>query len=179
MLISTRPKFGGDPQFAEFKSSNLKDWEHVGNFPMIWDRFLECPDVFKMGDWWYIVYSDAAKDNWCRKVKYKKAKSFEELKTLFGNDGGERVLDSRGLYAGKTAFNGTDRFLWGWCPFRTDNEGFVSNKIDEMNVKVGGGEGNEPEWSGALVCHKIIQHEDGNISLGPVPAIASKYGRER
>ena len=179
MLISTYPKFGGDPQFAEFKSSNLKDWEHVGNFPMIWDRFLECPDVFKMGDWWYIVYSDSFKAPWCRKVKYKKAKSFEELKTLFGGDAGERVLDSRGFYAGKTASNGTDRFIWGWCPIRTDNDGFISNKIDEMNVNVGGSFGNEPAWSGALVCHKIIQHEDGNISLGPVPAIASKYGRER
>jgi beta-fructofuranosidase len=132
-----------------------------------------------MGDWWYIVYSDSFKAPWCRKVKYKKAKSFEELKTLFGGDAGERVLDSRGFYAGKTASNGTDRFIWGWCPIRTDNDGFISNKIDEMNVNVGGSFGNEPAWSGALVCHKIIQHEDGNISLGPVPAIASKYGRER
>ena len=46
---------------------------------MIWNRFLECPDVFKMGDWWYIVYSDSFKANFGRKVKYKKAKSFEEL----------------------------------------------------------------------------------------------------
>jgi beta-fructofuranosidase len=169
MVISTYPAGGGDPCFAEFKSSDMKNWEHVGNFPMIWNRFLECPDVFKMGDWWYIVYSDSFKANFGRKVKYKKAKSFEELKTLFGNDGGERVLDSRAFYAGKTASNGTDRLIWGWCPFRYGAD------IHEKNTNVGAGDGNEPAWSGALVCHKIIQHADGTLTLGAVPAMAGKY----
>ena len=50
MVISTYPETGGDPVFAEFKSSDLKNWEHVGRIKMIWDRMLECPDIFKMGD---------------------------------------------------------------------------------------------------------------------------------
>ena len=171
MVISTYPSWGGDPKFAEFKSNDMKTWEHVGNFPMIWNRFLECPDVFKMGDWWYIVYSDSFKANFGRKVKYKKAKSFEELKTLFGNDGGERVLDSRGFYAGKTASNGTDRYIWGWSPYRSGKD------IHEKNINVGAD--GEPNWSGALVCHKIIQHEDGTLTLGAVPAIAAKYTKQQ
>ena len=84
----------------EFKSSDMKTWEHVGKFPMIWDRMLECPDVFKMGDWWYLVYSDSDRQNWSRKVKYKKAANFEELKTCFGNDAGEVVKRYRPLHLG-------------------------------------------------------------------------------
>ena len=184
MVIATRPVFGGDPKFAEFKSSNLKDWEHVGQFNMVWNRMCECPDIFKMGDWWYLVYSDSDKENWCRKVKYMKARTLQELRDCFNDPGAhwpdnrEGVLDSRGFYAGKTASNGSDRFIWGWCPFRTDKNGYENSDIDEMNVNVGGGHGNEPMWSGALVCHKVIQHEDGSLSLGVVPAMAGKYGRE-
>ena len=45
-------------RFADFKSADLKNWEHVGSFNMVWDRMCECPDVFKMGDWWYFIYSE-------------------------------------------------------------------------------------------------------------------------
>ena len=44
-----------------------------------------------------------------------------------------------------------------------------------MNTNVGAGDGNEPNWSGALVCHKIIQHADGTLTVGEVPAMANKY----
>ena len=163
-------------KFADFKSSDLKNWEHVGSFNMIWDRMCECPDIFKMGDWWYCVYSEAYKVSWSRKVKYMMADSFDGLKACFADpgshwpaDGHEGVLDSRGFYAGKTASNGTDRYIWGWCPFRT------GATIHDRNINVGAGDGNEPNWSGALVCHKIIQHENGTLTLGKVPAMASKY----
>ena len=47
----------------------------------------------------------------------------------------------------------------------------------EKNTNVGAGDGNEPAWSGALVCHKIIQHADGTLTLGAVPAMAAKYNK--
>ena len=83
----------------------------------------------------------------------------------------EGVLDSRAFYAGKTASNGTDRYIWGWCPYRSGSD------IDEKNINVGAG--GEPNWSGALVCHKIVQHEDGTISFGEVPAMAAKYNKQQ
>ena len=180
MVISTYPKNGGDPQFAEFKSSDLKNWEHVGPFKMIWDRMLECPDIFKMGDYWYLVYSQSFRASWSRKVKYMFADSWEALKDCFNNgpkwpaDGPlwrEGNLDTRAFYAGKTASNGTDRFIWGWTPYRSGAD------IHEKNINVGAGDGNEPNWSGALVCHKLIQHADGTLSMGAVPAMAAKYGK--
>ena len=165
-------------KFAEFKSSDLKTWEHVGDFPMIWDRMCECPDIFKMGNYWYLIYSEGYKTSWSRKVKYMMATSFEGLKDCFRDpganwpkDGHEGVLDSRAFYAGKTASNGTDRYIWGWCPYRK------GATIHEKNLDVGAG--SEPNWSGALVCHKIVQHEDGTLTLGEVPAIKSKYTKEQ
>ena len=170
MVISSNLKF------AEFKSSDMKNWEHVGPFNMIWDRMLECPDIFKMGDYWYLIYSESFKASWSRKVKYMMATSWEGLKACFNDpganwpkDGHEGVLDSRAFYAGKTASNGTDRYIWGWCPFRT------GATIHDKNINVGAG--GEPNWSGALVCHKIIQHSDGTLTLGEVPAMASKYNQ--
>lgn len=170
MVISSNLKF------AEFKSSDMKNWEHVGPFNMIWDRMLECPDIFKMGDYWYLIYSESYKASWSRKVKYMMATSWEGLKACFNDpganwpkDGHEGVLDSRAFYAGKTASNGIDRYIWGWCPFRT------GATIHDKNVNVGAG--GEPNWSGALVCHKIIQHNDGTLTLGEVPAMASKYNQ--
>ena len=178
MVISTYPAGGGDPVFAEFTSSDMRNWEHIGHFKMIWDRMLECPDIFKMGNYWYLVYSESVRTNWSRKVKYMMASTYAELKACFNDpganwpkDGKEGVLDSRAFYAGKTASNGSDRFIWGWCPFRSGND------LHEKNISVGGGDGNEPNWSGALVCQKIVQHADGTLTLGPVPALAAKYNQ--
>ena len=151
MVISTYPEHGGDPVFAEFKSNDLKNWEHVGRIKMIWDRMLECPDIFKMGNYWYIVFSESYRASWSRKVKYMVAPTYEELKNCLNDgpkwapDGHEGILDSRSLYAAKTASNGTDRYIWGWCPFRSGAD------IHEKNTNVGAGDGNEPNWSGALV----------------------------
>ena len=165
-------------KFAEFKSEDMRNWEHVGQFNMVWDRMCECPDIFQMGDWWYFVYSEGYRTDWSRKVKYMMARSFEELKDCFANpgahwpqDGHEGVLDSRAFYAGKTASNGTERYIWGWCPYRT------GATIHDKNINVGA-EG-EPNWSGALVCHKIVQHSDGTLTLGEVSGIRAKYNKEQ
>ena len=177
MVIATYPEWGGDPCFAEFKSSDMKNWEHVGRFKMIWDRMLECPDIFKMGNYWYCVYSESVRTSWSRKVKYMVAPTYDELKACFNDgpkwpaDGHEGILDTRAFYAGKTASNGTDRFIWGWSPFRSGAD------VHEKNINVGGGDGNEPNWSGALVCHRLIQHEGGILTLGAVPAMAAKYSK--
>ncbi len=36
----------------------------------------------------------------------------------------------------------------------------------------------EPEWAGNLVADKLIQHEDGTLTLGEVEAISNKYNKE-
>lgn len=170
MIVSTQQ--GTKGVLAEFTSTDLKSWESKGVFmSMMWDRFYECPDIFKMGDWWYLVYSE--KDPVMRKVQYFKGRTLEDLKACTANDAGlwpdsrEGMLDSRAFYAGKTASDGTNRYIWGWCPTRAGNN----------NTAVGAAP-NEPEWAGNLVAHRIIQHEDGTLSLGYVEGIDKKYTTE-
>lgn len=168
MLVSTTKD--GKGVLAEYTSTDMNTWEHAGIFmPMHWDRFYECPDVFKMGDWWYLIYSDIHKAS--RKVQYFKARTLEELKKTTGPlvfpDNKEGVLDSRAFYAGKTASDGTNRYVWGWCPTRSGND----------NTEVGAYP-NEPEWAGNLVAHKVIQHEDGTLSFGLAESISDKFTAE-
>ena len=101
MLIATRKN--GKGHIAEFTSADLKEWESAGTFmTMMWDRFYECPDVFKMGDWWYLIYSEQA--SFMRKVQYFKGRTLEDLKATTANDAGiwpdnrEGMLDSRAFY---------------------------------------------------------------------------------
>ncbi|MBQ0060464.1 MAG: DUF4975 domain-containing protein [Bacteroidales bacterium] len=166
MIISSSGKF------ADYTSANLKDWTFNRTVKMVWDRTSECPDVFQMGDWWYLVFSDQSK--WGRCVKYIMGTSLADLydnveASRFPN-ADEGKLDNRGFFAGKTASNGTDRYIWGWCPIRYGSDIWAKNLEAKDDV--------EPAWSGALVCHKLIQHEDGTITLGEVPGIKAKYNKE-
>ena len=171
MVIST--KVGGKGNLAEYTSPDLKEWTHAGVFmPMMWDRFYECPDVFQMGDWWYLVYSELSGGKgkeWGRHIQYFKGHSLAELKACTAGDAGiwpddhEGFLDSRGLYAGKTAGNAEERYLWGWCPTREGNDNTKTNPDGE------------PQWAGSLVAHRLIQHADGSLTLGEVPGIKEKY----
>ena len=130
----------------------------------LWDRFYECPNVFKMGDWWYLVYSELHRE--IRRVQYFKASTFEGLAACTANDipvwpdNHEGYLDSRGLYAGKTASDGANRYLWGWCPTRRDNNNTAVNN-----------DNGEPDWAGSLVAHRLIQHADGSLTLGEIESV--------
>jgi beta-fructofuranosidase len=169
MIVSTTANNKGT--LAEFLSDDLKSWTSNGQFMnMMWDRFYECPDVFKMGDWWYLVYSE--KHAAVRRVQYFKGKTLDELKACTAHDAGlwpddhEGFLDSRGFYAGKTASDGTNRYIWGWCPTRSGRN----------NTAVGAYP-DEPEWAGNLVMQRIIQHNDGTLTLGEVQGIRNKYNK--
>lgn len=176
MVIATYR--GADPKFVDFTSKDMKNWEFAGDFNMVWDRMCECPDIFKMGDKWYLVYSESYRTDWSRKVKYMMADSFEGLKKCFSDPGAnwpkddrEGVLDTRAFYAAKTASDGKDRYIWGWSPYRTGKD------VHEKNLNVGAD--GEPNWSGSLVCHKLVQLADGTLCVGEVPAMAAKYNKEQ
>lgn len=165
MLVATRQN--GKGVLAEYISTDLLRWTSAGVFmTMMWDRFYECPDLFRMGDWWYLVYSE--QHDAVRRVQYFKGRSIDELKACTAGDAGiwpdnrEGFLDSRGFYAGKTASNGTDRYIWGWCATRAGNNNL----------------GNA-DWAGNLVAHKLEQNPDGTLILSEVPAIAGLFGTPR
>ena len=174
MIVATRqtPPNPSKPNengvLAEFVSADLKTWEHKGAFTkkMVWDRFMECPNVFKMGDWWYLTYSDMSAFE--RRVHYLKGHTIDELKAAtepHWPDSKEGALDSRAFYAGNTASDGTDRYMWGWCPERRGKD----------NTDISDSE--EPKWGGSLVVHRLMQREDGTLYTAEVPAIRNKYNQ--
>lgn len=163
MLVATGKD--GRNCLAEFTSSDCKKWENKGVFmTTMWDRFYECPNVFRIGDWWYLVYSEQHHE--IRRVQYFKARSYEGLRLCTANDQAiwpddhEGYLDGRGLYAGKTASDGDERYLWGWCPTRPNQNNTTTNNKN-----------GEPDWAGTMVAHRLIQHEDGSLTLGAISGV--------
>lgn len=150
LFISTR--LDGQGVIADYVSADLRNWIDNGVFlTMREGRFYECPDLFRMGEWWYLIFSEQNND--VRRLQYLKGRTRDELKSARHDDNGNS-LDGRGLYAGKTASNGRNRYLWGWCGTRRN--GFNCNAY---------------EWAGNLVAHRIVRHPDGSLSLGEIPGI--------
>ena len=123
-------------------SDELKHWKFEKKFyaPRAFHTH-ECPDIFNIGEWWYLLFSEYSDDY---TTKYRMSRSPEGPWLCPPNDS----FDGRAYYAAKTAADGTNRFLFGWIPTRIEN----SDKLPWM-------------WGGNLAVHRIIQKEDGTLGV--------------
>ncbi len=101
----------------------------------------ECPDLFRIADWWYLLYSTFTERS---VTHYRMSRSLQGPWLAPEND----TFDGRALYAAKTAGDGTRRFLFGWNPTR------------EGDSDTGGW-----QWGGNLVVHEIEQQPDGSLTV--------------
>ncbi len=99
----------------------------------------ECPDLFRMGDWWYLLFSEFSDASVTR---YRMAHSLAGPWLTPPMD----TFDGRAFYAAKTASDGVHRYLFGWNPTR------------EGETDTGAW-----QWGGALVVHEIHQQADGTL----------------
>lgn len=148
MIVSTRKD--GRPVLAEFKSQDLWNWTHNGIFREC-ESFAECVDIFQFGEgdsrMWYITYSHQESP---QHVKYLVSETYEGLGTGKIPYRAEGKLDGQSFYAGKTASDGTNRYIWGWCGTRY---GQTANE-------------SPADWGGTLVCHQLVQNvesDDANL----------------
>lgn len=136
-------------------SKDLKTWEVRDP---LWSPQLyfthECPDLFRMGEWWYLIYSEFSD----RVVtRYKMAKSLAGPWLTPDDD----QFDGRAFYAAKSAADSDGRrFLFGWNPTR------VGEKDD------GGW-----QWGGNLVVHELRQQPDGALASYLPETVARAFGR--
>lgn len=129
------------------KSPDLQEWTVEGDFyaPETYMTH-ECPDCFKLGDWWYLVFSTFS-DKYV--THYRMSKTIDGPWMIPEND----TFDGRAFYAAKTApgSNGK-RYLFGWVPTKYGN-------VDEGKW----------EWAGNLAVHELSQEKDGTLSV-KIPA---------
>lgn len=145
MLICARPRKVAAIRKGELirmTSDDLKMWKFEKKFyaPKAFHTH-ECPDLFRIGDWWYLIFSEYSDDYM---TKYRMSHSSEGPWICPANDS----FDGRAYYAAKTVSNGNDRFLFGWIPTRHEN----SDAMPWM-------------WGGNLAVHKIVQHADGTLGI--------------
>lgn len=125
---------------------------------------LECPDVFRMGDWWYLVYSTYT-DRFATHYRMSRSASGPWLAPA------EDTLDGRAFYAAKTASDGQHRYLFGWNPTRTEN------LFDWNPPGYAGRDFNTWDWGGNLVVHDLHQAADGTLQVRLPDGVAAQFQR--
>jgi beta-fructofuranosidase len=158
MLLAARLKTGD--QYlrgctALCASKDLKSWvvrEPFWTPGLYWTH--ECPDLFRIGDWWYLVFSAFTQGYGTR---YRMSRSPRGPWITPPID----TFDTRAFYAAKTASDGQKRYLFGWNPTREQNK-------DE----------GEWQWGGNLVVHEITQRPDGTLSVKVPDTIDRFFDRQ-
>jgi len=156
MLIAARePSLGG--VVAKYTSPDLKEWTFEGPIYAPQAQYmLECPDLLRMGDTWYLTYS------WDCVTYYAVGESMNGPFVAPEDN----ILDGQGqmegngfvFYAAKTAsWNGKD-YLCGWL-------GRAALSADSGIY----------QWAGNVLNHELVQHEDKTLGVVAPEAFADYF----
>lgn len=153
MLLAARTKEGIPRRrglTAMCASPDLRTWRVIDP---LWapQRFFthECPDLFQMGEWYYLLYSEFTED---KVTRYRMARSLQGPWLAPADD----RLDGTAYYAAKSAGSGVQRFLFGWIPTREGDQ-----------------DTGAWQWGGCLCAHEICQRPDGTLYIRmPEPLLA-------
>ncbi len=133
-------------------SKDLVNWEL--REPMYTSREYftnECPDYFKWGDYYYLIFSEFTGEH---RTHYRVSKS------PYGpwQVPSDEFFDTRSFYAAKSWSDGSRRFIFGWNPTRvglTDSGGWM--------------------WGSHLVVHELKQRADGSLYVAIPEAVDSYF----
>ena len=157
MLLAARVKDGPTNRrgcIGLAVSTDLEAWEIR---PPLWSPRLyythECPDLFRWGDRWVLVFSEFSE----RVVtRYRVSNTLGGPWVAPADD----TFDARAFYAAKTASDGQRRFILGWNPTR-------EGETDEGKW----------EWGGQLVVHELTPMADGAIAVKTLSELKALYSR--
>lgn len=170
MLVGGRK--AGKAAIVRFESDNLNDWQPIeplmattsGN-PQMYEvetdsEIHECPDIFKMGGKWYLVFSRINRDVH-RKTYYRVADNPNGPWRICKDENGHHeTFDGLYLYAAKTVSDGASRYVSGWA-----------STGQSFNVH------NELDWGGCLLTHKIEQQASGKLYPKILDAVNAKFSK--
>ncbi|HAK05502.1 MAG TPA: hypothetical protein DCM23_02220 [Firmicutes bacterium] len=158
MLLAARKKNGGSVRrgcTALCTSTDLKKWMVA---EPLWEPHYhythECPDLFKIGKWWYLIYSEFSDK---RMTRYRMARNLSGPWYAPKDD----QFDGRSYYAAKSASDGGIRALFGWVPTKTNNE-----------------DAGSWQWGGNLVAHEIFQRKNGELGERPLKSIKKHLSKK-
>jgi beta-fructofuranosidase len=145
MLVAARHDSGPRRRrgvIAQLVSTDLVHWEPA---PPFWDprRYIthECPELFRLGDWWYLVYSEFS-DAFV--TRYRMARSMDGPWLAPERD----TIDGRAYYAAKSADLAGRRIFAGWIATRE-----------------GDSDDGAWQWAGTLSLLEARQNPDGSLAF--------------
>jgi beta-fructofuranosidase len=133
-------------------SRDLSRWEPA---PPFWDprRYIahECPEVFKWGEWWYLVFSEFSD---AFTTRYRMSRSLHGPWIVPEYD----TIDGRAFYAAKSAARDGRRLFFGWIASR---EGAV--------------DAGAWQWAGTMAVLEAEQRQDGTLAFHPADELRDTY----
>lgn len=159
MIITATQKGGAKLRngcTAVFVSDDVRNWEHYETLysPRTFITH-ECHDAFKIGEDWYLSFSNYSR--WWE-TRYRMAKSFNGPYMIPQKDD---MFDGRQFYAAKTVTDGNKYYMVGWQAARQncdDKKGCI--------------------WGGNALVHEIIQREDKTLGVGMVKEIEESFDKK-
>lgn len=150
LLIAARENTQGGV-VARYTSDDLKNWTLCEPLFAPHDQYmLECPDLFKMGDKYYLTYSwdcvtyYAVSDSMCGPFTVPK----------------DNVLDGNNFifYAAKTGLLNGNRYLCGWLgrAALSDDSGYYN-------------------WAGNMLNHQLVLRDDGSLGVRAPETFANYF----
>ena len=139
MLVGARKDKENESAVICYRSRDLNNWEFEGDLYTDKDLyFMECPDLFRMGDHYYLTFS------WNNVVYYRVADSIEgpwqrpEIDTFDGN----------GFYAAKTCEYKGKRYLIGFLDRK-------KRENDRLSYT----------WAGNVLVYELTEQSGGRLGV--------------
>jgi beta-fructofuranosidase len=137
---------------AQLVSTDLVQWEPTAPF---WDprRYVmhECPEVFRLGEWWYLVYSEFS-DAFV--TRYRMARTLDGPWLAPDRD----TIDGRAFYAAKSAELNGRRVFAGWIATR-------DGETDDGPW----------QWAGTMSLLEARQNPDGTLAFAPPEELLDSF----
>lgn len=152
MLLGARREGEAGGCILRYTSSDLSDWQlEAPYYEQDELYFLECPDVFQMGGYYYLVYS------WNNVTYYRMGES------LFGPwiKPEYDVFDGNAFYAAKTVEFQGSRYLIG----------FINRKKTGLDTA-------DYSWAGSICPYELTQRQDKTLGIGMPAQWRTGYFRQ-
>jgi beta-fructofuranosidase len=157
MLLASRKKQNGPVSSKGVTvvaySDDLYHWEVSKDIFFDPESYYthECPDLFKMGDYYYLIFSEFT-DRY--QTTYRMSKS------IHGPWVTPRVntFDGHAFYAAKTASDGVKRYIFGWNP--------IKDKEQDEGIW---------QWGGNIIVHELVQDSDGLLYVKCPESVRNAY----